>query len=451
MSAEQVIDLNFRPHRFQRDVASCLDRFVVMPCHRRFGKTEFAVHCLVDRSIRNPRDGAKNKKQYAYIAPKLNQAKRVAWNKFKAIALAIPGAVVKERELYIEFPWDSVLYLIGADANADSMRGMYFDGVIVDEIGDIDEHVWTEVIRPTLADYNGWAIFIGTPKGPNLFYELKKRGDGKEPGWRTFTFRESDTRGCDDMPWLPDGERELMAREMGGRESKKWKREMECDFEVSADDALIPVEAAVAALDRFCKKEDVQFEPVVLGIDTARDGGDPSVICVRQGRLVLEFEEMRIPDNMVLADAIASRIQKLSPDGVFIDMGSGQGVVDRLRQLGFTVHGVFFGAAPMDPQRYANRRAEMWDRIRKALVDDGLCLPRFVPGLAEELAAPSCWKTGSDKLQLEPKKDIRERLGRSTDKADALALTFAAPVARQGSRGKHGQRFAKSDYNVLGD
>lgn len=446
----RTVDLGFRPTSYQMRVHAERTRFSTLVCHRRFGKTEFAVQELIDNSISNPRKWTwRNAKQYAYIAPKANQAKRVAWAKFKDVARLVPGAEIKERELMCVYPWGAIVYLIGADYNADSMRGQWFDGVIVDEMGDISIDIWDTIIRPTLADYKGFATFIGTPKGPNGFYDMYRRGLSGEAGWSSFMFKESDTAGALDMPWLDAGEREAMARDMGGRQSKKWRREMECDFEVAADESLIAMQLASDAMRRLVKPEDVQTHPVVVGFDVARDGGDPSVLAIRQGRLVHAIEELRIPDNMVLADAVARRLQHWNADACFLDMGGGQGVHDRLRQLGFNqVQGVFFGGGATASQRYQNRRIEMWDLLRIEL-DAGLALPPGISGLAEELAAPTVWRTGSDKLQMEAKSEIRTRLGKSTDRGDALALTFASPVRKSGSTGAAGRSFARMDYNVL--
>ncbi len=84
------------------------------------------------------------------------------------------GATVHESELRVDYPNGGQVRLYGAD-NPDALRGIYLDGIVLDEYADMDPRVWSEIIRPALADRQGWAVFIGTPKGRNAFFELWRR------------------------------------------------------------------------------------------------------------------------------------------------------------------------------------------------------------------------------------------------------------------------------------
>lgn len=171
--------------------------------------------------------------------------------------------------------------------------------------------------------------------------------------------------------------------------------------------------------------------PVILGVDVARFGADSSVIVRRQGLKADGPVVMRGLDNMQLADRVAAAIMENRPHAVFIDAGQGQGVIDRLRQLGHDVIEVPFGGKPLQEGRFANRRSEMWYGLRQWLKSGGK-LPDEgddVPRLRAELSAPLYWYDAAGRMVLEPKDKIKERLGASPDIADALALTFAAPVA----------------------
>jgi phage terminase large subunit len=111
---------------------------------------------------------------------------------------------------------------------------------------------------------------------------------------------------------------------------------------------------------------------------------------------------------------------------VFVDEGGlGAGVVDRLRQTGHNVMGVNFGARALNP-RYKNKRAEMWDLMRQWLTEGGV-LPNL-PSIKADLSAPTFSFDAANRLKMESKADIKKRLGRSPDLADALALTFTMPV-----------------------
>ena len=109
--------------------------------------------------------------RYAYIAPQYKQAKAVAWDYLKKYTGPIPGTQVHEAELRVELPNGARIRLYGAD-NPDSLRGIYLDGVVLDEYAQMHPSLFTEVIRPALSDRLGYAIFIGTPKGRNAFYDL---------------------------------------------------------------------------------------------------------------------------------------------------------------------------------------------------------------------------------------------------------------------------------------
>lgn len=174
------VETGYVPRPLQAVLHSYLRRFNVLVCHRRFGKTVFAINELIDRALRNQ----KKNPQYAYIAPTYKQARKIAWKYIKEYTKNIPGVKVVKSELTIEIhrpghknpetgkpdPDVIEIMLLGAD-DPDALRGLYLDGAILDEYAQCDPLVWGEIVRPALADRKGWAIFIGTPKGRNAFYE----------------------------------------------------------------------------------------------------------------------------------------------------------------------------------------------------------------------------------------------------------------------------------------
>jgi hypothetical protein len=115
--------------------------------------------------------------------------------------------------------------LYGAD-NPDSLRGIYLDGVVIDEIGDINPTIFSEVVRPALADRLGWAMFIGTPKGNNHFKDLRDRADKGNDNWKLLEFKASDTK-------LLDAQELASAKvEMG---DDKFQQEFECSFNAAVE------------------------------------------------------------------------------------------------------------------------------------------------------------------------------------------------------------------------
>jgi len=147
-------------------------RYAVLVCHRRAGKTYAAVNELVSRALYVNVEKRPNP-FYGYIAPYRTQAKQIAWTILKDAVADIPGAKVYESELYVKLPNGAQIKLFGAD-DPDSLRGFYFDGVILDEYGDMKSTMWA-VVRPMLSDRKGWCVFMGTPKGKNAFYEVREK------------------------------------------------------------------------------------------------------------------------------------------------------------------------------------------------------------------------------------------------------------------------------------
>lgn len=169
----------------QRAVAVSQARFRVLVAGRRFGKTHVAIWELA-KAARHP------KRKVWYIAPTYKQAKQIAWASLKD-KLSRCGWAVKLNEvgLVAELVNGTTIELKGAD-NYDSLRGVGLDFVVMDEVQDIKREAWTEVIRPTLSDTGGSALFIGTPKGRNHFWEWWHQGQDGVDGWASWQFATLD-------------------------------------------------------------------------------------------------------------------------------------------------------------------------------------------------------------------------------------------------------------------
>lgn len=184
-----------------------------------------------------------------------------------------------------------------------------------------------------------------------------------------------------------------------------------------------------ASVARRYKADAIHGAPIVLGGDVARQGDDSSAIARRQGRVAYPIRTMRIPDTMLVAQQFIQEAHLHNADGFFVDEtgGYGAGVIDAMRQLGHDVVGVQFGGKASD-YRYYNKRSEMYFELAK-WVKDGGQLPDDRE-LKEELCATTFVYQG-DKFRIVEKEIIKDMIGRSPDKADALALTFAYPVSRR--------------------
>jgi len=199
---------------------------------------------LLDAALRCDRPHGR----YAYVAPFYAQAKDVVWTYLKQYTTNIPGAAVNETELRVDLPNGARVRLYGAD-NPDRMRGVYLDGVILDEFADMDPRAWSEVLRPALSDRKGWAVFIGTPKGKNTFYEVYNSAV-KAADWFALRLRASETH-------LVDGDELEDARRMMTPE--QFEQEYECSFEAAIVGAYYGRDMAQASKDGRIRS--VPWEP----------------------------------------------------------------------------------------------------------------------------------------------------------------------------------------------
>ena len=171
--------------------------------------------------------------------------------------------------------------------------------------------------------------------------------------------------------------------------------------------------------------------PLVIGLDVARFGDDSTVFCFRRGRWCSKFEVYNKLDNVEVANIATNYIQDNQPHRLFMDIGGqGAGVYDILKDRGFNeiIRGVYFGEKAINENRYFNRRAEMWDNVQSWLSSPPQVQLPQDERLFDELTGINKRYDRRGRLQLEEKDEVKKRLGRSPDKADALALTFAEPI-----------------------
>ena len=239
---ELVIDYQPRPQFIPFHQRS--QRWACLVVHRRGGKTVACVNDIGARALYTQKTQAR----YAYLAPFYRQAKDVAWNYLKFFLKPVIKKI-RESELRVELINDAWITLYGAD-NPDSLRGIYLDGVILDEFGDSRPSLWGQVILPTLVDRGGWAVFIGTPKGKNHFWKIYNRSRN-EPGWFNLTLKASASGII-----APEELAELKAQ----MDDDEYLQEMECSFEAAVKgtyyaDTISKLEARGQIAD------DVSYDP----------------------------------------------------------------------------------------------------------------------------------------------------------------------------------------------
>jgi hypothetical protein len=167
----------------------------------------------------------------------------------------------------------------------------------------------------------------------------------------------------------------------------------------------------------------------VLGIDPARGGADATVIVARQGRDIVEIRRYKGDDTMTVVGHVIEAIEDFKPALVVIDEGGlGYGILDRLTEQRYKVRGVNFGWKSKNPVMWGNKRAELWGAMREWLKTGSIPDDRQ---LKADLTGPKTKPDSSGKMFLESKKDMKSRGLASPDAADALAVTFAFPVAHR--------------------
>lgn len=270
--AVKRISTGYMPRRLQELLHHSLKRFNVLVCHRRFGKTVFAINELIDKALQN----TLRNPQYAYIAPTYKQAKMIAWEYLKDYTKKIPGSEYNKQELtvyiYREATDDHIkIILLGAE-NPDGLRGLYLDGAILDEYAQCDPIVWGQIVRPALADRKGWAIFIGTPKGQNHFYHRFLKAQAQPESWFTAIYKASETGILDDEEL-----REMKA----DMEDDEVQQELECDFTAAILGSYFAKQMNVARKEG--RITDVPWNPG-FPVDTFWDigVGDATTIWFRQ-------------------------------------------------------------------------------------------------------------------------------------------------------------------------
>ena len=226
------------------------ERWAVLVCHRRAGKTCATICDIIRRAIMEKKpDG-----RYAYIAPYYAQAKNIAWDYLLKFA---EPAIVKanQSELWVELVNGAKIRLFGAD-NPDALRGLYLDGVVLDEYADMKPRLWGEIVRPLLTDRNGlngyqtWAVFIGTPKGHNAFYDIYSNAL-KSDNWYVKTLR------ADQSGLIPDAE---LLDAQATMSSNQYEQEFLCSFEAAIMGAYYGQEMRrITDLDRITT---VDYDPM---------------------------------------------------------------------------------------------------------------------------------------------------------------------------------------------
>jgi hypothetical protein len=208
-------------------------------------------------------------------------------------------------------------------------------------------------------------------------------------------------------------------------------------FQTSSDNSLITSESIMNAR----KAENVHIDDqLIIGVDPAWKGKDKTAIIFRAGRVQYKHELYSGLDTMQVVSRLIQIINHYKPEKVFIDVGGiGAGIYDRLKELRYThiVTAINFGQKADQPERYLNKRAEMWDRMKEWLQAEPVKIEDS-DALHADLQAPEYTFDSSSRLVLEKKDDIKKRYGKSPDLGDAFCLTFAYNLPSRALKARYG-------------
>jgi hypothetical protein len=293
--ARQIVDLPYHPRDLQREVHAELERkrFGVLVCHRRFGKTVLAINELIKQVVSCTRE----RPRVAYVAPLYRQAKAVAWDYVKHYCRPIPGVTFNEAELRADLPGGRRLQLFGSD-NADTLRGIYLDAVVLDEYALMAPRVWSEVLRPALSDRGGTALFIGTPLGSNHFKELYDWG-ATQPDWVVRTYRASETG------ILPPEE---LAAAQAAMSEDHYAQEFECSWTAAIQGAYYG--RLVEAAERDGRVTRVPYDPA-LPVETWWDLGIGDATAIWFAQRLRSGEVHLIDYYEASGEALAHYVQQI--------------------------------------------------------------------------------------------------------------------------------------------
>lgn len=316
----------------------------------------------------------------------------------------------------ITFSNGSEIYILTAEVGtvsreAKGLMGFGATMIIVDESSLIPDTMFSKILRMAGESAAGKLIQIGNPFERNHF-------------WKAFH--------TDRYFKLTVGWQQALAE---GRITQEFINEVReemppMDFQIfydaefpegGSDDSVIPYEWIQKAVGRPAPEDDEVF----AGVDVARFGRDKSVYLLRKGYKVAKIETNSKLDTMSLVGWLREHIDNDEPDSIAVDVvGIGAGVADRLGELGYEVDDVNAGSAPSDSEKYFNKRAELFWNLRQMFKEDKISIPNDTE-LIQELTELRYKYSSEKKLRIEAKDDMKKRVGRSPDKADALALSFA--------------------------
>jgi hypothetical protein len=309
-----------------------------------------------------------------------------------------------------------------SEENPDAYAGVHnHDGMmlIFDEASGIADAIWAVgagFFTENILD-RYWFAFSNPRRNSGYFFETF---NSKRDFWQTRQIDARTVEGTDKQVY------EQIIAEYG-EDSIQARVEVYGDFPSAGEDQFISPMIVEDAFKRPKYKDETA--PIVIGVDPARGGLDSTVIVVRRGRDIVAIKRYKGEDTMSIVGRVIDAIDEYKPTLTVIDEGGlGYGILDRLNEQRYKVRGVNFGWKAKNPVMWGNKRAEMWGAMREWLKTASIPQDKM---LKDDLVGPMKKPNSAGTIFLEGKKEMKSRGLASPDAADALAVTFAYPVAHR--------------------
>ncbi|MFC5757438.1 terminase [Rhizobium sp. GCM10022189] len=337
-------------------------------------------------------------------------------------------------------------FIAWSEHNTEAFAGLHNKGRIIlllfDEASKIHDKVW-EVAEGALTDEDTviiWIVFGNPTRNSGRFRECFRRFRHR------WTGRQIDSR------TVPGTNKAFLQRLVDdhGEDSDIVKVRVRGQFPSQSALQFISADDADAARRVHLRPEQYAFAPVILGVDPAWTGDDPTVVMLRQGLYSKRLATIARNDNDIeIANLIARLEDEYEADAVFVDAGYGTGIVSAGTVMGRSWQLVWFGSTKVPDPGYCNMRAYIWGQMKRWLKAGGAIDPAN-EALYQDLVGPETVARLDGRIQLESKEDMKDRGLPSPNEGDALALTFAQPVARKARHRPGTGATAAVDYDVYG-
>ena len=386
-------------------------RFYMKKLHRRSRKTTMATTLLVREAMTHPN------KVYVYCSPTYTQSKAIVWNTPEMLFSILPPEHLgywkaHPQELYIEFKNNARLVLKGSD-NFESLKGLDATGIVLDEWSLQKYEVWDEVFRPIMtakSDTKRWSMFIYTPKANTFTIRMENHAKDPENVRWDYEKLSADTSGIMD-------EDELEAARKEAHTKSIFEQEYLCS-DLSDDERIL--------ITPYLVNELTKYKPIyhtyrrIVACDPST-GGDECVIYYMVNGKVEDEEIIRERNTMIIAGYVMQMCNKHKCKNAIIDNnGVGQGVYDRLREMGIDARTFMSQESANDKNRFINKRAEAWYLLMEKMER------HEIPPIEDRILINQFNTVGfhivdsNGKIKIDSKKDIKKRLGGSCDRADAF-------------------------------